>query len=752
MSKILEFISENPKKKKSNNSTSTYSVTGMTCAGCVSSVEEILQKQEDIEEAEVNFATETVRIKPKAGASAEKWKKALQDMGYDMLLDVEDPNEMQSNLQEARYQTIKKRTLLSAFFTIPVFIIGMFFMEWEAGRWLSMGLSVPVLFIFGRHFFVNAYKQARNGKANMDTLVALSTGIAFVFSAFNTIYPEFWTVKEITPHVYYEAAVVIITFISFGKMLEEKAKSNTSSAIQKLMGLQAKTVRRVRGEQVEEIAVTEVMKGDILLVRPGDKVPLDGNVCEGSSFVDESLISGEPIPIEKQKGDAVIGGTLNQKGSFRFEVEKIGKETLLSQIIARVREAQGSKAPVQKLVDKIAGIFVPIVLIIAILTFIVWFFVADDNAFSQALLTSIAVLVIACPCALGLATPTAIMVGIGKGAENQILVKDAQSLEIGRQVNALILDKTGTITEGKPSVSHTFWAGETAQKAKYESIIKAMESRSEHPLATAMLTEISEQIKAHSLDNFESLTGMGVQAQIENKTYFIGNRKLLDTQNIKTPDLLAEKAKKWQASGQTVVYFADEQSVLATFAIADKIKPSSANAIQTLQKQGIELYMLTGDNLQTAQAVAQEVGIANFKAEQLPSDKADFVKKLQQQGKVVAMVGDGINDSEALAQADMSIAMGTGSDIAMDVAKVTLITADLRLIAKAFSLSRQTIKGLRQNLFWAFIYNLIGIPIAAGVLYPINGFLLDPMIAGAAMALSSVSVVLNSLRLRNIKL
>jgi Cu2+-exporting ATPase len=732
----------------------TFPVTGMTCAACASSVETILQYNDGVKSAAVNFATNTVQVEYDDSTTPEKLNAALVDIGYGLVVGSKDVQETVQEEQEKKYQAVKKQTIGAALLTLPVFILGMFFMEWEPGKWISLVLSIPVLFFFGRHFYANAYKQAKHGKANMDTLVALSTGIAFIFSVFNTVFPEFWHQRGIHPHVYFEAATVIIVFISFGKMLEEKAKSQTGSALKKLMGLQPKTLTRIQDGKPQEIKIEEVQVGDRILIKPGEKIPVDGKVLEGSSYLDESMISGEPVPVETKTGDAVFAGTINQKGSLEIEAEKVGASTLLSQIIQRVQEAQGSKAPVQKLVDKIAGIFVPVVIVIALVTFGVWMIWGGENAVSHALLAAVSVLVIACPCALGLATPTAIMVGVGKGAENNILIRDAESLELGHQVNAIILDKTGTITEGKPTVGSVQFAGGSGQsKVDYNSILHSLESKSEHPLAEAVVKHLKEQhVEATSLEHFESITARGVKGSKDGKTYFAGNLKLLQENGISIPSELKAQAKTWSEQAQTVIWFADQEQALAILGIQDQIKPSSKSAIAKLQKSGVEVYMLTGDNQQTASAVAKEVGIKEYQAEVMPSDKSEFVKKLQNQGKTVAMVGDGINDSEALAQADVSIAMGHGSDIAMDVAKITLITSDLEKIPQAFRLSHLTVNGIKQNLFWAFIYNLIGIPIAAGVLYPLNGFLLDPMIAGAAMAFSSVSVVLNSLRLKTRKL
>ena len=740
-------------EKKTNKIRRTFPVLEMTCAACAVSVESMLKNTEGVSAASVNYANQTALVEYDPGkATPADLQKVVQSIGYDIVVEEENAGEIQEEAQLRQYKALRLRTLWAVVLALPVFIIGMFFMDMPYGEWISMALSAPVVFYFGRSFFINAWKQARYSKANMDTLVALSTGIAFVFSAFNTIYPEFWTSRGLEAHVYFEAAVVIIAFISLGKMLEERAKTGTSTAIKKLMGLQVKTVTAVRNGKEVVLQIGEVEVGDILLVKPGEKIPVDGKLSEGRSYVDESMITGEPLPVEKQAGDKVFAGTINQKGSFRFVAEKVGEETLLAHIIKMVKEAQGSKAPVQKLVDKIAGVFVPIVIGIAILTFVVWLILGGENAFTYGLLNAITVLVIACPCALGLATPTALMVGIGKGAENNILIKDAESLELAHKVSSIILDKTGTITEGKPVVTEMAWA-DGADEGRLGPVLLAMESQSEHPLAEAVVARLREEaVEPVKLKSFDSLTGRGVKATYEEGSYFIGNQQLMKEQGLEVSATLAAKASGWQKGARTVIYFAGERQVLAAISIADQVKPTSRAAIRKLQESGIKVWMLTGDNAETAAAVARLTGLDNYKAGMMPSGKADFVKELQQKGEVVAMVGDGINDSQALAQADVSIAMGKGSDIAMEVAKMTLITSDLQLVPKALKLSRKTVMGIRQNLFWAFIYNLIGIPIAAGLLYPVNGFLLNPMIAGAAMALSSVSVVANSLRLKTIKL
>lgn len=753
-STIKENDISRSENKKPTFVKNTFQVLEMTCAACAVSVESMLSSLEGIKAAAVNYANQSVLVEYDSKlVSPSKMKETVQSIGYDLIIEQENQEQIREEYNTQHYKKIRNRTIWSWILSIPLVIIGMFYMNMPYANWIMMLVSAPVVFYLGSDFFINAWKQARHRKANMDTLVAMSTGIAWIFSAFNTIYPDFWHQRGLHAHVYFEAAAVIIAFISLGKLLEEKAKSNTSSAIKKLMGLQPKTVMVLSGDdRLVEMPISQVMPEHVLMAKPGEKIAVDGIVDRGTSYVDESMITGEPVPVSKNRGDTVFAGTINQKGTFYYKAEKVGGQTLLAQIIKMVQEAQGSKAPVQKLVDKIAGIFVPIVIVLSIITFITWMLIGGDNAFTHALLTSVTVLVIACPCALGLATPTAIMVGIGKGAENNILIKDAESLELGHKVTAVILDKTGTITKGKPTVTNAQWLVEEGEE-KYKHILYTLESQSEHPLADAVATWMADAGGQHAhAAAFESITGHGISAKVENETYFIGNKKLMARNTIALSTEHETLADAWRNEAKTVIYFASEKELLAIIAIGDEIKESSRKAIQTLQQRGIEVYMLTGDNEQTAASVAQSVGIKEFKAEVLPDEKQLFVKNLQARGKVVAMVGDGINDSQALAQADVSIAMGKGSDIAMDVAKMTLITSDLQSIPKALMLSRKTVLGIRQNLFWAFIYNIIGIPIAAGVLYPFNGFLLDPMIAGAAMALSSVSVVGNSLRLKYAKL
>jgi Cu2+-exporting ATPase len=734
--------------------TLTFPVTGMTCAGCAASVESMISTQRGVDKAEVNYASQSVKVAfhPEI-IQPEEFQKAVQSVGYDLILDTENGKALQEQAQQTGYELLKTKITWAVILTLSVALIGMFFMNLPYANFIMMALTAPVLFFFGRNFFVGAWKQASHGKANMDTLVALSTGIAFLFSVFNTLYPEFWHQRGLHPHVYFEAAAVVIVFILLGKLLEERAKSNTSSAIKKLIGLQPKTVLLITPKGEIETPIADVQIGNQILVRSGEKIPVDGVVFEGNSFVDESMISGEPVAAEKKAGDHVLAGTINQKGSFRFTAEKVGGGTLLAQIIAQVQSAQGSKAPVQKLVDKIAGIFVPVVIGIALLTLGAWLIFGGQFAFTQGLLAMVTVLVIACPCALGLATPTAIMVGMGKGAESGILIKDAEALELGYKVNAIILDKTGTITEGKPRLTDLFWTSSLVDTNNLQAVFLQMEKQSEHPLAGAIVDYLQKENNTPlQISGFTSLTGRGVTAEFGGKRYQAGSHKLVEENGLVIPADLQNQIQALLAHAKTVIYFGDDSAVLAIAAITDRIKENSAKAVTVFKKQGIEVYMLTGDNSVTAAAIAREAGIDHYQADVLPSGKADFIKVLQAQGKTVAMIGDGINDSQALAQADVSIAMGKGSDIAMDVAKITLVSSDLLQVPKALRLSKLTVQTIRQNLFWAFIYNLIGIPLAAGILYPINGFLLNPMIAGAAMALSSVSVVSNSLRLKLAKL
>lgn len=678
--------------------------------------------------------------------SPERLRQAVQEGGYDMLADSDDdtPDELE-RMNRERYRDLKRRAFWAVVLAIPVVVIGMFFMDMPYGGAIMALLSAPVVFWLGRGFFVNAWQQLRHRTATMDTLVALSTGIAYLFSLFNLVFPEFWLSRGVEPHVYFEAAAVIVAFILLGRTLEEKAKGDTTASLKKLIGLQPKNAIVVAADGTQtEIPISRIRVGDLLAVRPGEKIAVDGAVCEGDSYVDESMLSGEPLPVHKEPGTKVFAGTINQKGSFRFRAEKVGAATMLAQIIRMVQEAQGSKAPVQKLADKIAGIFVPAIIGIALLSFVLWLVFDPSGGLTHGILATVTVLVIACPCALGLATPTAVMVGIGKGAEKGILIRDAVSLETAGKIDTVVMDKTGTLTEGKPVVTDIIWAnGDDRAKAVFLSL----EKLSEHPLADAVVHYFAG-VPTLNVERFGSLTGKGIEGTVDGVRYFAGSRRLLDEQGIVVGKELNIEAQRLSAEAKSLVWFADSEQALAVAAIADRIKDSSVEAVRELQAAGIDVYMLTGDSRAAAGHIAEKAGIRHFEAEILPQDKAAFVKRLQTLGHKVAMAGDGINDSAALTQADLSIAMGGGSDIAMDVAQMTIISSDLRKIPEAIRLSKQTVRTIRQNLFWAFIYNLVGIPVAAGALYPVSGFLLNPMIAGAAMALSSVSVVANSLRLK----
>ena len=724
-----------------------YPVMGMHCAACANNVEKIVKKQEGVEDASVNLAAAVLTVDFNSDVvSPEQLKDAVMKIGFDLIIDEDNSMEEQEEAEHSYYEQLQRKTVVAWIFALPVAFMGMLFMDFPGINWWMLVLSLPVLFYSGHAFYVNAWKQAKHFTSNMDTLVALSTSIAFLFSLFNTLYPRFWYEQGLEPHVYYEAATVIIAFVLVGKLMEEKAKGKTSMAIRKLMGLQPKTARILRDGKEEDILISELKKGDKVSVRPGERVPVDGLIVEGDTFIDESMISGEPIPVEKKLNDKVLAGTINQNGAFVMSAEKVGRETVLAQIIRMVQEAQGSKAPVQRIVDKVTAVFVPTVLAIAILTFIVWMIVGGVDDFSYAMLSAVSVLVIACPCALGLATPTALMVGIGKGAEAHILIKDAVALEQMRKVDTVVLDKTGTVTEGRPTV--TGWLHDAGWVNEHKGILYAAELKSEHPLALAIVEELKKDgNKPAIIDSFESRTGRGIVVTRGGKTYWAGSHRLLNDFGAKVSDLLKSMVEEYERSGKSLVYFGEESTLLAVIVISDKVKPTSIQAVKQMQAEGKYVVLLTGDGHLTAQNVAGEINANRFIAEALPDDKENVIKELQREGRLVAMVGDGINDSQALARADVSIAMGKGTDIAMDVAMVTLMTSDLLLLPKAFKLSRKTVRLIHQNLFWAFIYNLIGIPIAAGILFPMYGILLNPMIASAAMACSSVSVVLNSLSL-----
>lgn len=731
---------------KGKNIKNTYPVLGMSCASCAARVDKTLNGLPGVYQATVNYATAVAQVEynPEVCSDATL-QAAVQDAGYDLLVDTgEDAADKAEEIRLTRYRKIKRRTVAALLLSLPIMVISMFFEDISSLKYVLWILATPVVFGLGHEFYINAWRQLKHGTSNMDTLVAVSTGIAYTFSVFNLLFPDFWLSRGIEPHIYFEAASVIIAFILLGRLLEERAKQNTSSAIKKLIRLQPKTVTIIVDSDERTVPITAVQKGDTILVKPGERIAVDGMVVTGESYVDESMLNGEPVPLHKQSGEKVFAGTINQKGTFRFIADKIGSDTMLAQIIRMVQDAQGSKAPVQKLVDRIARFFVPTIISISIIAFVAWIFLAPTNGFTNGLLAMVTVLIIACPCALGLATPTAIMVGIGKGAEKGILIKDAQSLEIAQKIDTIILDKTGTITAGHPIVVESLWENGFEHSRK---ILYSLEKLSEHPLSDAVVNTLQNE-KEISIDKFENIPGKGVKGVVGSQTYYAGNLSLLNDNHITIASHLQELANKWTQEAKTLVWFADSTQAIAAIALTDEIKQTSAQAISQLQEMGVEVYMLTGDNAISAQDISRKVGINHYKAGVLPNEKAQFIKDLQANGKKVGMVGDGINDSAALAQADLSIAMGQGSDIAVDTAMATILSSDLLKIPETIRLSQLTIKTIYQNLFWAFIYNLIGIPIAAGIFYSVNGFLLNPMWASAAMAFSSVSVVLNSLRLK----
>lgn len=725
----------------------SFPVLNMHCAGCANNVEKTVKKLTGVVEASVNFATNTLTVSYESGQlTPGEIRAAVLAAGYDLIIEETHKEERQEEEQHKRYLYLRRKVIGAWILVVPLLLFSMVLMNMPYSSEIQLVLTIPVMILFGGSFFTGAWKQAKLGRSNMDTLVALSTSIAFIFSVFNTFFPEFWYARGLEPHVYYEASAVIIAFVLTGKLMEERAKGNTSAAIRKLMGMQPKVARVLRNGVEEEILIEQLQVGDCVVVRPGEQIPVDGQLSEGDSYVDESMISGEPVPVEKKKGDKVLAGTINQRGSFIIRAAQVGTETVLARIIRMVQEAQGSKASVQRIVDRITGIFVPVVLGIAILAFILWIVIGGSEYISYGILSAVSVLVIACPCALGLATPTALMVGIGKAASQHILIKDAVALEQMRKVDVVVLDKTGTLTEGHPTATGWLWA--QPQEMHFKDVLLAAEMKSEHPLAGAIVAALQEEnVKPVALDSFESITGKGIKVSYEGHTYWVGSHKLLKDFNAVVVDIMADMLVQYESDGQGIIYFGRGSELLAIIAVSDPVKATSAEAVRELKRLGIGICMLTGDGQRTALAVSSRLGIERFVADALPDDKAEFVRELQLQGKKVAMVGDGINDSQALALADVSIAMGKGTDIAMDVAMVTLMTSDLLLLPKAFELSKQTVRLIHQNLFWAFIYNLIGIPIAAGVLFPLNGLLLNPMLASAAMAFSSVSVVLNSLSL-----
>lgn len=716
----------------------TYKINGMSCAACAASSQKVLSRMKGVETVNVNYANKSCEIDFDVEiVTFEAMKTKLSRLGFSLLEDTEK-NRLESEAKAlTRFKELKLKLTVGVILSIPLLIFGMFLMNVPFANWIMLALTLPLVGWIGQEFYVNAWKQFKVGNSNMDTLVAMGTGAAFLFSLFNTFFPNILLNQGIQPHVYYETAGILITLILLGRFLEERAKSQTSEAIKKLLNLQVKTANVIQDGEIRQIPIDEVRLGDAVVIKPGEKIPVDGTIIEGNSAIDESMITGESLPITKTIGDKAIGATINQTGTFTMKAEKVGSDMLLAQIIKMVQAAQGSKAPIQNLVDKIASIFVPVVVIIATLSSVIWYAIGPEPQLTNAIITFVTVLIIACPCALGLATPTAIMVGVGKGAEMGVLIKGATSLEAAKDLDTIVFDKTGTLTEGKPKVK--LITNISTTNSNIESIIYTIEKRSEHPLAGAIVRHFERfDIDKIKIDYFENIVGKGIRAKIGDNDYLIGNRALMKTafvQNIPNSD-----------SNETLVYVAENGILIQIIEIADTIKEEAKAAIHQLKNY--ELHLLTGDNQQTANKVAAIFGLKNVKAEVLPEDKINYIKALQAQGKKVAMIGDGINDSPALAQANVGIAMGTGTDVAIESADITLLKGDLSRIAKAIELSKSTNKIIRQNLFWAFIYNIIGIPIAAGILYPFIGFTLNPMIAGAAMAFSSVSVVLNSLRLK----
>lgn len=718
-----------------------FPVLGMSCASCATHVSKALYKQKGVKLANVNYANATALVEyDETQCTPLTLQIAVQSAGYNLMTDS-DKDKMEK-LRLNKYKTLKVKTCAAFCLAIPMIALNL--IDIPHTGWFLWIFSTIVVFYLGQDFFISAWKIALHRSCNMDTLVALSTGIAYLFSVTNLLFPSFWKAHGIEPSLYFDTSGGIIAFILLGRLMEERAKQRTGTAIRKLMGLQPKTIARVVDGKEIITEISQIVPGDILVVHPGERIAADGIVTEGHSYVDESMLNGEPMAVLKEKNCKVFAGTLNQRGFFRFTVNHRATDTVLSHIIRMVQDAQGSKAPVQKMVDRVAAIFVPTIILLSIITLTCWLLLAPESGLTKGIVSMITVLIIACPCALGLATPTALMVGIGKGAERGILIKDAESLETAKHVDTVVLDKTGTLTEGKPIVTNF-----KQDKTNYDTkgVLICLEHLSEHPLAEAIIQGLDMK-ETFEATNFESITGKGLKGTVNSKLFFVGSRTLLKDYNIVIPEKLAKAAEKWEEEAQTVIWLAEEQKAVAIVAIADKLKKSSIETINLLKKNRIKTFMLTGDNNETAKQIASVTGIEGYKANMLPEQKAQFIKDLQNQGRKVAMIGDGINDSAALAQADLSIAMGKGSDIAMETAMLTILSSDLTKIAEAIQLSRLTVQTIHQNLFWAFIYNLIAIPIAAGLLYPINGFLLNPMIGGIAMALSSVSVVTNSLLLK----
>ncbi len=740
---------------------------GMSCASCARSVEEAISSVIGVSECIVNYGAElaTVKYDPQQ-TNVTAIQKAVDEAGYSAVpLQQQSPIAQQDESEKRRLSRETNelsRKVVVAIILSGIIVIGSipmmtglhvpFIPMWLHNPWLQLVLTIPIQFWCGLSFYRNAWKAFKRHAATMDTLVALGTSTAFIYSLFPTFFPSFFISQGLRPDVYYEASSVIIALILLGRLLESRAKKETSVAIRKLIGLQAKTARLIRNGQEIDIPIEEVQIGDVILVRPGEKIPVDGEVVDGTSTIDESMVTGESVPIKKQLGHEVIGATINKTGSFKFKATRVGKDTVLAQIVQLVQQAQGSKAPIQRLADSVTGFFVPVVIAIAILTFIIWFNIMGN--LTLALITTVGVLIIACPCALGLATPTSVMVGTGKGAENGILIKGAESLELAHKIKTIVLDKTGTITQGKPTVTDFITTNGTANgnEIKLLQLAASLERNSEHPLAEAVVRYAQTQNveTRHVTSKFEAIAGSGVQGVVDDHLIQIGTQRWMSELNVKTQVLSKEK-ERLEYLGKTAIYIVIDGKLQGLMSISDAVKPTSAQAVKALQKLGLEVVMLTGDNRRTAETIAHEVGIKRVLAEVRPDQKAETVRKLQSEGKIVAMVGDGINDAPALAQADVGIAIGTGTDVAIAASDITLISGDLQGVVTAIQLSHATIRNIRQNLFFAFIYNVAGIPIAAGILFPFFGWLLNPIIAGAAMAFSSVSVLTNALRLRNFR-
>jgi len=743
----------------------TLKLEGMSCAGCANAIEKAIRHVSGVEECKVNFAAEqaTVQFNPQQ-TSVETITHAVEDAGYGA--SIHSQEEMMTGrgdaeivAREAESKDLIRKMIVGGVISI-ILIVGSLPMmtgldipiipAWLHNYWLQFLLTTPVQFWCGYQFYRNAWKAFRHRAATMDTLIVLGTSAAYFYSLFATLFDDFLIQQGLTPQVYYESAAVIITLILVGRFMENRARGETSAAIRKLIGLQARSARVIRDGETKDIPIQEVQVGDIVVVRPGEKIPVDGEVIEGSSSIDESMVTGESIPVQKSAGDEVVGSTLNKTGSFQFRATRVGKDTVLSQIVQLVQQAQGSKAPIQKLADQVTGWFVPVVIAIALTTFLLWFNIMGNP--TLALINMVAVLIIACPCALGLATPTSVMVGTGKGAENGILIKSAESLETAHKLQTVVLDKTGTLTEGKPSVTDfvTTFGMANQNEFKLLRLVGLVEQQSEHPLAEAVVdyAKAQEVDLKGTVENFNAIAGSGVEATVSDRKVRVGTARWFDELGMQT-DQFTEKASDWEADGKTVIWVAVDDTLEGIIGLADTLTPSSADAVKTLRKMGLEVVMITGDNEKTASAIAQQVGIPRVMSQVRPDQKAEQIVQLQQEGKTVAMVGDGINDAPALAQADIGLAIGTGTDVAITTSDITLISGDLQGIVTAIQLSRATMNNIRQNLFFAFIYNVAGIPIAAGILYPLFGWLLNPIIAGAAMAFSSVSVLTNALRLRN---